>query len=103
MIIIEKVHRTIVDVLGQIIKSTNMEDVKKLDLTTLYDLLALNTASYTQMLTQGGVNEQFNVIKQNILDIQRELDNRKSAFRNVTESDVDFFNQYYRWPHSILT
>jgi len=72
-----------------------MEDVKKMELATLYDLLALNTASYTQMLTQGGINDQFNTIKQNILDIQREIDDRKAVPRSITESDADFINQYY--------
>ena len=85
----------IVAVFVEIIKSTNMEDVKKMDLATLYDQLALNSASYTQMLTQGGVNEHFNTIKQNILAIQGELDIRKSAPHSLTDSDLDFINQYY--------
>lgn len=73
-----------------------MEDLTRVDLAVLYDLLASQTTSYTQMLSQGISEQDFDQCRQNILRIQAEIDRRSNTPRFlVTESDIDFINQHY--------
>ena len=54
-----------------------MYDFKGLELSVLYDHLAATTAKYTHMLTNGVTDDEFDLCKQKILQLQSEIEARK--------------------------
>jgi hypothetical protein len=74
---------------------TAMEDLTRVELAVLYDLLAINTATYTQMLAKGTSEEDFNLCKQNILKLQSEIDARKVMPHTLTDRDHRFISRNY--------
>jgi hypothetical protein len=68
-----------------------MENYKLLELNVIYDLLASHTAAYTQMLTSGASYEDFRLCKEIILQLQAEIDARRTAAgTTVSESNISF-------------
>jgi hypothetical protein len=59
------------------IKPTAMQDFKQLELSALYEMLAENTTKFTQMLTNGAPESEFDSCKETILHLQSEIAARK--------------------------
>ena len=59
-------------------------DLKELELSVLYDLLASYTALYTQMLRWGSPSGILNDCGKSILELQIEIDFRKTEVDIVT-------------------
>lgn len=55
-----------------------VRDFDNLDLTALIDLLALYTSKYTQFLNEGGLNEDFKNYGELILQLQSEIEFRRT-------------------------
>ena len=57
-----------------------MENLNTLETSMLIDMLAEHTRKYTQMMTEGGDNEEYEKCKLAIAAIQKEIETRKQAF-----------------------
>jgi len=66
-----------------------LSDLKDLELSALYDLLADYTSKYTLMLRWGGVNDGFDECRDVILQLQNEIDSRKPAVDTQENKDLD--------------
>ncbi|HEV7424702.1 MAG TPA: hypothetical protein VGO21_05990 [Candidatus Paceibacterota bacterium] len=55
-------------------------DITKLELPALYDLLAVYTTKYTQMLRNHGATPDFKECQDTILKLQTEIDLRNAQF-----------------------
>jgi hypothetical protein len=53
-------------------------DLKELELSALYDLLAVYTAQYTQIMIWGGPSDNLKEYKDSILALQTEIDYRET-------------------------
>jgi hypothetical protein len=63
-----------------------MENLSSLELSALVDLLASNTQKYTQMLSEGGDQSEFETCKLAIAALQKEIEFRKQSFNDSTSS-----------------
>lgn len=54
------------------------EELKKLDITALVDLLARHTNNYMRILKDGGTNEEYRQCKELIKLLTREIEARKN-------------------------
>jgi hypothetical protein len=66
-----------------------LSDLKDLELSTLYDLLADYTSKYTLMLRWGGVADGFDESRDVILQLQNEIDSRKPPVDTQKNKDLD--------------
>ena len=55
-----------------------MSAFKDFDLPQLYDMIASQTTKYTHMLSSGEVNEEFDKCRETILQLQSEIEARKT-------------------------
>lgn len=62
-----------------------MEDLDKVEMTVLVDMLARHTAEYTKMLSDGiSTQEEFKACKKTITLLQKEIESRKKNFPGNT-------------------
>jgi hypothetical protein len=64
-------------------------DLKDLELSALYDLLADYTSKYTLMMRWGGMTDGFDECRDIILQIQNEIDFRKSQADTQENKGLD--------------
>ena len=64
-------------------------DLKNMKLSALYDLLADYTSKYTLMMRWGGVSEGFKECRDAILQLQNEIDFRKTQADMPENKDLD--------------
>ena len=68
----------------------SMPDFSCLDLTDLYDLLAVITLKYTKMLSVGATNQEgFFSCKDLIEQLQKAIESRQSDNDSVAERNMD--------------
>ena len=68
-----------------------MENYTLLDLPAIYDLLAIHTESYTQMLRSGASYEDFRLCREIIIQLQAEINARKEAgSTTISEPNIGF-------------
>jgi hypothetical protein len=60
-------------------KPTAMQDFKQLELSALYEMLAENTTKFTQMLTNGAPEGEFETCKETIVHLQTEIASRRGT------------------------
>jgi hypothetical protein len=70
------------------IQSPQMENLQSLETNVLIDLLAEHTARYTQLLADGGSNEEYEKFKLTIEAIIKEIELRKQSFDNNATTSV---------------
>ena len=63
-------------------------DITKLELPTLYDLLAVYTTKYTHMLRNHGATPDFKECQDTILKLQTEIDLRNSQLIRENEKEL---------------
>jgi hypothetical protein len=66
-----------------------LPDLKDLELSALYDLLADYTSKYTLMMRWGGISDGFDECKDVILQLQCEIDSRKPQVDGQENKDLD--------------
>ena len=54
-----------------------MHDIKYIELSDLFDLLAMETSHYMKMLSDGATQREFDDCRERIIDIQSEIEWRK--------------------------
>ena len=64
-------------------------DLKELELSALYDLLATYTTQYTQILRWGGQTDNLKECEQSILEVQTEIDLRNTLPDTDAQQDND--------------
>jgi hypothetical protein len=65
------------------------QDLKELDLSDLYDLLATYTTQYTHIMRWGGPTDNLKDCEQSILEVQTEIDSRNTQPDRDTQQDND--------------
>ncbi len=75
-----------------------IQNLKKASLTDLLDMLSAYTSVYMKMLMRGATKEQFYKCKREIIQIQKELEARKTlpdtTNNNVTGTDIPYTQDY---------
>jgi hypothetical protein len=64
-------------------------DLKDLELSAIYDLLSDYISKYTLVMRRGGVSDGFDECKEIILQLQNEIDSRKSKVDKQENKDLD--------------
>jgi hypothetical protein len=54
-----------------------MPEIKYIELSDLFDLLAMETSHYMKMLSDGATQKEFDDCRERIIDIQSEIEWRK--------------------------
>lgn len=65
-----------------------MNDIKKLELSVLVDMLAANTAKYMKMLKDGFTQEEYNNCKELINRLSAEIESRKAKNNSAAKSEL---------------
>ena len=65
-------------------------DLKELELSALYDLLATYTTQYTQIMRWGRPSDNLKECEQSILEVQTEIDFRENEADTIVQKDKDF-------------
>ena len=65
------------------------QDLKELDLSALYDLLATYTTQYTHIMRWGGPTDNLKECEQSILEVQTEIDLRNTLPDTDAQQDND--------------
>ena len=66
-----------------------LPDLKDLELSALYDLLADYTSKYTLMMRWGGQADGYDECKDIIRQLQNEIDSRKPQEDTQSNNDLD--------------
>ena len=66
-----------------------LPDLKNLELSALYDLLADYTSKYTLLMRWGGKSDGFDECRDTILQLQNEIDSRKPQVDTQKNKDSD--------------
>lgn len=66
-----------------------MPDLKEIELSVLYDMLADYTSKYTLMMRWGGLTDGFYECRDAIQQLQNEIDSRKSNTEAEIQEDKD--------------
>jgi len=61
-----------------------MQDIKQLELSALYELLAEYTSRFTHMLANGASETEFTACKETIVDLQLEIESRKLKMSGIS-------------------
>ena len=64
-------------------------DLKELELSALYDLLATYTTQYTQIMRWGRPSDNLKECEQSILEMQTEIDFRKNKADKIVLKNKD--------------
>jgi hypothetical protein len=67
-----------------------MQDFNQVKISELFDMLAQKTAHYMKMLSGGATKAEFNSCRETIIDIQLEIQLRKTPKTNTSTPDISF-------------
>jgi hypothetical protein len=73
-----------------------MQDYNEVKITELFDMLAQKTAHYMKMLSGGATKMEFDSCRETIIDLQLEIQSRKTGRTNDTGKEVNFTQDHTR-------
>ena len=69
-----------------------MQELQNLEMSALYDMLAMQTEVYMKLITGGASEEEYAACKTTITQLQAEIETRRQTSTNttVTDSNINF-------------